>query len=92
MAFSYLELKRIQQSLDANIRFIEQGIAKRERMIAGKAALPPGKSYNVHSLQSSNEDAEDKIISLQTVRAKVRDEMSKLEGKEREAVVSRIKG
>jgi len=79
---SYIELKRLDQALSAQKRAVELGIVKRQKMVAGEYSLPNGKAFKKVSLETKNDEAEDKVIAIQSVQIKVREEMKRLEGAE----------
>lgn len=80
---THIELKRVNQALEAQIRSVESTIEKRKKMIEGvyKTANKDGK-FNKVTLQNKNEESEDKIISLVAVQTKVKEEIRRLEGAE----------
>lgn len=82
LTLSYIELKRLDQALSAQKRAVELAIVKRQKMASGDYSLPGGKKFKVASLEAKNDEAEDKVIAIQSVQTKIREEMRRLEGAE----------
>ena len=82
LVLSHTELKRVNLALEKLRGNLALSIDKRSRLSLGKLGLPNGKRPNQAKLLEKNDEAEDKIVILETIQMKVKEEMRRIEGAE----------